>query len=265
MEFKAAVTPLEPVTGEVTLILFIGNDQVVTIDNCLPTVPVEAPILDEAVYLGTLANKSCFALRSFDESELSEDWNAVKFKTLHDKLDQTSYALLGHASQILTWRENHNFCSKCGAPTAESTTERSMTCISCGFMSFPRISPSIIVAVTRGEELLMVRSPHFPEGLYSVVAGFLEPGETLEQCVEREVLEETGIKVKNIRYVTSQPWAFPHSLMCGFTADYAGGELVLAPGEIEDGGWYTPATMPTIPDESTIARRLINTYLKGTP
>ena len=137
-----------------------------------------------------------------------------------------------------------------------------LVCPECSLMSFPRISPSMIVAVTRGDELLMARGRHFPEGLYSVVAGFVEPGESLEQCVAREVMEETGLEIINIKYHSSQPWPFPHSLMVGFTADYAGGEINIDPKEIEDAGWYSADKLPErIPSKSTIARVLIDNFL----
>ena len=128
-------------------------------------------------------------------------------------------------------------------------------------LQFPRLSPAVIVLVQRGNQLLMARSRHFAPGVYSVLAGFVEPGETLEEAVEREVFEETGIRVKDIRYFGSQPWPFPHSLMIGFTARYAGGEIKINDEEIEDAGWYTADRLPGQPGKISIARQLIEWFV----
>jgi NAD+ diphosphatase len=117
------------------------------------------------------------------------------------------------------------YCGRCGSRTHTKEKERAKVCLQCGLHNFPRLSPAIIVAVERGEEILLARSAHFPQGMFSVLAGFVEPGETIEECVVREVKEEVGITVGNIRYFGSRPWPFPHSLMLGFTAEYVEGEL----------------------------------------
>ncbi len=242
--------------GTADILLFNADGQVGLNEDL--SVPERVPAR-HAVYLGTLNERPCFVERAADETE-SVQW--LEIRDLFSQVPDELYALIGYASQILIWRENHRFCSRCGAKAVPSETERAMVCPECRLRNYPRISPSMIVAVTRGDELLMARGHHFPEGLYSVLAGFVEPGETLEQCVEREVMEETGIEVENIQYHSSQPWPFPHSLMVGFTADYAGGELNIDPTEIEDAGWYTADRLPDrIPSESTIARALINDYL----
>ena len=133
----------------------------------------------------------------------------------------------------------------------------------CGLLQFPRLSPAIIVLVRRGERLLLARSRQTPPGMYSVLAGFVEPGETLEQAVEREVKEEVGISVSNIRYFGSQPWPFPHSLMIGFTAEHAEGELDIDRNEMEDAGWYSVDRLPMLPPPISIARRLIDDFLRA--
>jgi NAD+ diphosphatase len=128
-------------------------------------------------------------------------------------------------------------------------------------MHYPRVSPAAIVLVRRGDEILLARSPGFPQGLYSVLAGFVEPGESIEEAVVREVLEEVGIEVTNVRYFGSQPWPFPNSLMIGFTADYKGGDLTPEPGEIEDAGWYTADNLPQLPPNISIARAMIDDFV----
>jgi NAD+ diphosphatase len=139
--------------------------------------------------------------------------------------------------------------------------ELAMECTACGQLSYPRISPAVIVAILRDEKILLARANRFPSGFYSVLAGFVEPGETLEQCAKREVREETGIEVKNLRYFSSQPWPFPHSLMVAFTAEYAAGEIRIDPSEIADAGWYSADALPLIPDPITVARKLIDWYV----
>jgi NAD+ diphosphatase len=142
--------------------------------------------------------------------------------------------------------------------------QRAKQCPQCKLVNYPRLSPSIIVAVRRGNELLLARSPRFPAGMYSVLAGFVEPGETLEQAVEREVQEEVGLTVKNICYFGSQPWPFPNSLMIGYRAEYAGGEIQIDRVEIEDAGWYTAEHLPAIPSRISIARQLIEAFIRTT-
>ena len=138
------------------------------------------------------------------------------------------------------------------------TTEFAMECPSCGLLAYPRISPAVMVLVRRGNELLLARSPHFRPGVFSALAGFVEAGETLEQCAVREVREEVGVEITNLRYFQSQPWPFPDSLMLAFFADYAGGEIVPDPSEIEAAGWFSIDALPVLPDPVSIARRLID-------
>jgi NAD+ diphosphatase len=142
-----------------------------------------------------------------------------------------------------------------------SQAERAKECPQCGLLAFPRLSPAIIVLVQRRHELLLARPYHFPPGLYSVIAGFVEPGETLEEAVVREVREEVNLAIKDIRYFGSQPWPFPHSLMIGFTATHAGGEISIDDAEIEDAGWFKADALPTLPGKISIARKLIDWFL----
>ena len=136
--------------------------------------------------------------------------------------------------------------------------ERAKECPACGFIAYPRIAPAVMCLIRRGREILLARSPRFAPGVYSALAGFVEPGETLEQCLAREVLEETAVTIANPRYFASQPWPFPHSLMIAFVADYAGGEITPAPDEIEDAQWFALDALPKLPNRISIARRLID-------
>ncbi|MDF7808978.1 NAD(+) diphosphatase [Pontiellaceae bacterium B12219] len=258
MKFIPAIIPPESFSDSVLSFLFSADGKIAIPNGLLPRLPADSPELYQGTYLGTYEGTPCYVARVQPDSSI-DSFEEVRglFSSIPDEL----YSLIGYASQILTWRENHRFCSRCGTKAEPSDTERAMVCPSCKLANYPRISPSMIVAVTRGNELLMARGHHFPPGLYSVVAGFVEPGETLEQCVAREVMEETGLKIKNIQYLTSQPWPFPHSIMIGFKADYAGGEIRIDPKEIEDAGWYTPDDLPQLPSKATIARKLIDDYL----
>jgi NAD+ diphosphatase len=141
--------------------------------------------------------------------------------------------------------------------------ESAMLCTACGTKYFPTVSPAIIVSVIRDDKILLARAHRFPPGMYSVIAGFVEPGENLEQCVRREVMEETGIEIRDIRYFGSQPWPFPNSLMIAFTSRYAGGRIVIGEDEISDAGWFGREDLPVIPPPVSIARRLIDWFIGG--
>jgi NAD+ diphosphatase len=177
-------------------------------------------------------------------------------------LDENFSALAGRAFQIIQWDRTHQFCGQCGERTTPLHAERARKCLQCGLLQFPRLSPAIIVLVRKGRKLLLARSRQTPPGMYSILAGFVEPGETLEQAVEREVKEEVGISIRNICYFGSQPWPFPHSLMIGFTAEYSEGELEIDPNEMEDAGWYSVGQLPLLPPPISISRRLIDDFLR---
>jgi NAD+ diphosphatase len=211
--------------------------------------------------VGELGGEPSFALELPADLEPPEGMAFHGLRRLWGLLDEEAWRLAGRAVQIVDWDRNHRFCGRCGAPTAVSPDERSRTCPRCGLQHFPRLSPAVIVLVTRGEELLLARSPHFAAGVYSTLAGFVEPGESLEEAVAREVLEEVGVTLADIRYFGSQPWPFPNSLMLGFTARWVGGDLRAQPGEIEDARWFRPDALPLLPAPMSIARRLIDSFL----
>ena len=172
-----------------------------------------------------------------------------------------AFALAGRATQMIDWQKNHQFCGHCGTPNIMKTTEFAMECPACRLTAYPRISPAVMVLVERGNDLLLARSPHFKPGVFSALAGFVEPGETLEQCAVREVREEVGIEITNLRYFKSQPWPFPNSLMIAYFADYAGGTITPDPSEIEAADWFSRDALPLLPDPVSIARQLIEAAL----
>ncbi|MGF6403165.1 NAD+ diphosphatase [Pseudomonas frederiksbergensis] len=186
-------------------------------------------------------------------------WQALRPLML--ERDHETFRMLGYAAQIGTWARQHRFCGACGSPTQPLANERASHCAACELHYYPRISPCMIVLVTRGDEVLLARSPGFPPGLYSTLAGFVEPGESMEECVIREIREEVGIEVSNIKYMASQSWPYPHSMMFGFHAEYSTGEIVPQPEEIEDARWFNLNALPQLSSQRSISRYLIELYL----
>ncbi len=212
-------------------------------------------------YLGRLDNLHCYAVELAEGTTSPEGMTFEGLRQAYGRLNEDLFRVAARAVQIVDWCRTHQFCSRCGTPLETKLSERAKECPKCGLLHFPRLAPAIIVLVERGHELLLARSRHFLPGMYSVLAGFVEPGESLEEAVVREVKEEVGISIKDIRYFGSQPWPFPHSLMIGFTATYAGGGISLDDAEIEDAGWFTVDHLPPIPGKISIARELIDWFM----
>lgn len=212
-------------------------------------------------YLGVLGEQHCFAAGLAADVVAPHGWVWQGLRGLFGALDDAQFALAGRALQIVEWDRTHQYCGACGAATAARTSERSRECPGCGLVAYPRLAPAVMGLVRRGRELLLARSPRFAKGMYSALAGFVEPGETLEQCLEREIYEEVGIRVCQVRYFASQPWPFPHSLMIAFFADYESGEIRIDGAEIEDAHWFDVQNfenLPRLPARISIARRLID-------
>lgn len=180
-----------------------------------------------------------------------------------DVLPWDEYRMAGKASEILTWDRDSKFCPRCGVPT-EQVAPIAKRCPVCGREIYPRISPAIIVLIKRGEdEVLLVHARNFRGTFKGLVAGFLEPGETLEECVRREVMEETGLTIKNLKYFGSQPWPYPSGIMIGYSAEYESGTIKLQDEELSAGAFYHKSCLPEIPKKLSIARRLIDAWLEG--
>jgi NAD+ diphosphatase len=212
--------------------------------------------------LGYLDDVPCFAAELPLDFEPPDGMEFVNLRPLHPHVGETRWTVAGRAVQIIDWARNHRYCGRCGTENTFSQSDRSLQCDHCGLRHYPRLSPAVIVLVQRGDEVLLGRSTRFPNAFYSVLAGFVEPGESLEQTVSREIYEESGIRVKDITYFGSQPWPFPNSLMIGFTAQYASGEIRLLDDEILDAGWFTIDTLPNIPGSISIARKLIDHWIE---
>jgi NAD+ diphosphatase len=266
--FVSAVAPPKERTGPAWWFAFAGNQLLIHQDSNSARIPylqdfseLKVPY-NETHYLGELDGHSCYAVDLKENPRLPQGMALEGLRKVYGRLDEELFWLAARAVQIVDWDRTHRFCGRCGVPLKARETERAKECPQCGLLHFPRLAPAVIVLVERGDQLLMARSRHFAPGVYSVLAGFVEPGETLEEAVEREVLEETGIQIKDIRYFGSQPWPFPHSLMIGFTAQYAEGEIRINDGELEDAGWFSVDRLPGQPGKISIARRLIEWFVK---
>jgi NAD+ diphosphatase len=226
----------------------------------LPALGLE-PIRQQV--LGTLDHIPCYSAELEPGTTPPSGFSFQGLRRLFGVLDEALFGIAVRAKQIVSWDQTHQFCGRCGTKTRGMEDERAKLCPACGLTGFPRIAPAVIVAVTRRDELLLARARRFPEGFYSVLAGFVEAGETLEECVRREIREEVGIDVDDIRYFGSQSWPFPHSLMIAFTAEYANGELRPDLSEIADAGWFSPDRLPWVPEKISIARGLIDWFVES--
>lgn len=215
------------------------------------------------VYLGKFMGQPCYAAEVDTEVESINIPEGMAFKdlrTLYTILDEDVYLLAGRAVQIINWDKNHQFCGKCGTLTETMDEEMAKICPECGFISFTRISPAVITAIVKEGKLLMAKHNYGQYRRYGLIAGFVEAGETLEEAVEREIMEEVGIKVKNIEYFGSQSWPYPHSLMIGFTAEYESGEIEVDGKEIAHAKWFEFDDLPEMPSRISIAGELIDWY-----
>ena len=215
-------------------------------------------------FLGVLDGRAYWGIDVVDTDP--SDGAALDLFSLFGRTTEDEWLVAGRAVQIVDWARTHRFCGRCGTPTEIAHNERAMRCPACRHLAFPRLAPAMITLVTRGEagpdqEALLARGVQFRMPMFSCLAGFVEPGETLEGAVIREVREEVGVDVDRVRYLGSQPWPFPHSLMLGFRANWVGGDIVCDPAEIAEANWYRKDALPPIPPGISIARKLIDHWL----
>jgi NAD+ diphosphatase len=278
--FVAGMTPPAGEPRPARWFIFKGDDLLMRSNGEAAEVPLMADLSDVGItpirqhYFGYLENErleqtDCCGAEIAPGTPLPDGMVADGLRQLYPNLGDLMFSLAGRAIQIVTWDRTHQFCGQCGKPTESLAHERAKRCPACGLTSYPRLSPATIIAVVRhtdeGHRLLLARNHRFPPGRFSVIAGYVDPGETLEECARREVCEEVGIQIKNIRYFGSQPWPFPNSLMIGFTAEYAGGEIMLEEKEIAEAGWFAVDSLPGMPLKMSIARRLIDWFAAGGP
>ena len=265
LPFTPAVAPPDRLEGHVQWFVFRKRELLVTAAGVLP----KKEDLDRfrlgperSLYLGTLGDVHCFAAQVPDASTPPPGMTYRDLMSLFASLDPSLHQLAGRAIQLLEWDRTHQLCGACGGSTEPSAVDRSRICQDCGLAQFPRLSPAIIVTVERDDEILLARSPHFPPGLYSTLAGFVEPGESVEECVAREVYEEVGVEIDEIRYFGSQPWPFPNSLMLGFVTTWRGGDIRIDGQEIVEAKWFHCDEMPTrFPGNVSISQWLIDDFL----
>lgn len=268
MQADNEILRLARADGRVEWLVFRGSELLVRGDTGLPPPPgnwVEALAVVLALPAGGEVGASAIAIE-VKRAELAP--RGCEFRPLKTLLDSLPAALVKRAAralELLEFDRSHRFCGSCGAPTVRKPGLAARTCTApeCAREHYPRISPVVIVLVERGEEVLLGRSPHFPPGLYSALAGFVDPGESAEEAAQREVFEETRVRLGALRYFASQPWPFPHALMLGYQADYAAGEVQCAPDEIEDARFFHVDALPAVfPMRYTMASLLLSDFCR---
>lgn len=245
-----SLTPSGPSAGEPWVFEVAGSK----------VAPSRGPGPSEGIFVGLLDGAHVWAVDA--GAEVAGSTVHVDLMSLHGRVGEEEWLAAGRAVQLVEWTRNHRFCGRCGSPTQVSRTERALRCAVCGLAAFPRLAPAVITLIERDDgRVLLARNRAWPTAMFSCVAGFVEPGETLESAVRREVKEEVGVDVAELRYLDSQPWPFPHSLMIGFHARYAGGEVHVDGEEISEAAWFGPADLPQLPGRISIARRMIDAWL----
>lgn len=213
-------------------------------------------------YLGDLGGTPIYAVEVDPDAEEPQGYGFEALWSFLTIVEQPVFYLIGRAKQVIEWHQHHHFCGACGQVTSTTPVDRSRKCESCNIAFYPRLSPSIIVLINKGDEILLAKNAHARGNFYSTLAGFVEPGESIEETVHREVFEEVGLKVKNLKYYSSQSWPFPNSLMLGFHAEYDSGELVLQEEEIADAQWFRYNDLPHKPAMMSISGWLIDDFIK---
>lgn len=214
----------------------------------------------EPLYIGQYAGKACYVIEC-DRDIAIDGYSWIGLRVILNRLAPLQFDVASRALQLLTWLKTHRYCGACGTPTVVSATDRAMCCSACSLDFYPRISPCVITLIHRGDQCLLARNAQFPDAFYSTLAGFIEPGETPEDCLHREVFEEVGLRVRNIEYFASQTWPFPGQLMLGFFAEYEGGDITVDGVEITSAEWFTPSDLPMIPPPTALAGQLISAFV----
>jgi NAD+ diphosphatase len=254
--FLPSFSPQQPSEGPPVVVAVRGSQ----VFLCDGSVEME----DTALFIGILGGRHCWAVDVDSTTGVpAPDQPFVDLMRLFGEVDEETWVAAGRAVQLVEWSRNHRYCGRCRTKTVESSDERARRCPRCGLLAFPRLAPAVIMLVERDDgRALLARNARWPQEMYSCLAGFVEPGETVEAAVQREVAEEVGIQVDNLQYYGSQPWPFPHSLMLGFHARHAGGEITCDNREIAEARWFTAQALPNLPGPISIARRLIDDWVR---
>jgi len=256
--FYPSSQPITECTQAIT-ILFQNGKVIFDHDYHLPSDIPEVRI--NQYFIGKTAETAYSCATLPDEFTCPPHWQAIPLRNTFAHIPEELFWIIGRAQQIQTWAKTHQFCGQCGAKTTAHPDEHAMVCPSCDFRAYPRVQPAVIMSITKGNEILLAHNHKYKSAMFSVLAGFVESGESLEECVIREIKEEVGITVKNVTYFGSQPWPFPSGLMVAFTTEYESGEIVLQEEEIAEANWYTADALPLIPSRPSISYDLIKNFI----
>jgi NAD+ diphosphatase len=265
-DFSQLTAPPDFAEANTVTMLFRGAEVLVEESGAMPRVAVVADMshaASDAEWVGTLSDTH-YAVRFVEKNIEPPAGHAFRgMRALWGVWSDEEMAVAGRAFQLQNWARTHRYCGVCGTRTERIAGERGIKCPSCGFSAYPRISPAMMVLIKRGKQILLARNVSFPPNRYSALAGFLEVGESIEEAVHREVFEEVGLRVHDLKYVASQSWPFPHSLMIAFTAEYLSGDIVTQPNEIADARWFGPSdALPDLPPRLSIAKLLLDSVMK---
>lgn len=213
------------------------------------------------VYLGTLHGEACVACELGWNGPAPEGWRLISLRSLFGQVDDQTHDLAGYAIRLLNWQHAYNFCDACGHKTEWFGGDWGKRCTNCGKTAYPPVSPAILVLIHDGDKILLTHKAGWGPR-YSIIAGFIEPGESIEECVSREAYEEVGVEIDQITYFGSQSWPFPHQLMIGYMANYAGGEITIDAHELDDARWFHIDELPELPGPSSLSRQLINAWIR---
>ncbi len=263
--FLRAYPPSRPAPGAAIWLPFRGGEVLVREgESGIALLEGEALLdaleADAPLYLGDLGDVPCLACEVSGEAALPSGWRALGLRSLFGQLDDAAYGLAGYAAQLLHWQRTSRYCTVCGQPTEPAAGDWGRRCAACGHTSYPAVSPAILALVHDGDRVLLAHKPGWGKR-YSILAGFVEPGESLEGCVHREVQEEVGVAVTDLHYVGSQPWPFPSQIMIGYTARYAGGETRIDDKELDDAAWFRFDALPELPPSLSLSRQIIDAWV----
>lgn len=212
------------------------------------------------VFLGTLEGVPCVTCDASWEGDLPDGWQTLNLRSLYGQVDDASYNLAGYATQLLYWQKSSGFCAVCGSTTDWFGGDWGKRCTNCGHTTYPHVSPAILALVHDGDNVLLTHKPGWGNR-YSIIAGFVEPGESLEECVKREVYEEAGLEIDDVTYFGSQSWPFPHQLMVGFLGRYTGNDIAIDDKELDDAKWFHVDALPELPGPSSLSRQIIDGWI----
>ncbi len=267
-DFTRTYPPAQPAPGPAVWLPFLDTELLVEDDRDHSrllrgvTNAPPAPPASDIIYLGTLGTVPCLAYAAQNANDNIPAGQSVhSLRALLGRLSQSEASIAGYGAQMLYWGRTSRFCPVCGTATQPKPGDWGVQCPHCGHSAYPHISPAVLALVYDGPRLLLVHKPEWTT-MHSIVAGFVEPNESLEDCVRREVREETGLDVGDVTYQGSQAWPFPHQLMVGFTAKYQSGQIAHEEAELDSAAWFTSDALPDLPPATSLSRQLINAWLE---